>query len=645
MVRGSGADVGESEIHVASVSGCGIAVLLTVMVIGFAVQSRLRSDNIRRIFHFDELITLRYYTWAGVQPDGEIRRLRREADIEKLSRPGAREFLIGTYCAAGRWPEPNNHVIHSLLCNLSLAGLSVSRMSLRLPALLGAAVFAASMAGICWVAFRRTAPAVLAAAAAICLPYVVYYSQTARGYTWMMALCGLHGLLFLAVARRPDSIVYGTLCAGVAVASFMNVVNLIADWVVPVYATFIVFPGILIDKSEGAAGSRMRLIRRNLVIQMLAVAAVAAVFFIDRLPYVYSSARQYGLPFDGMHGFAQRVIEAVAVLFPTWGWQMAAAAGAMGAVYAWRWRALRGPVAMVLVSIGTSLAHFALTGRFAYERNWGFALPLVVIGWAALAQGLGNLWPSKTGRLISSGLISAAAAVLLLQAERVVLADVPLERFSTVVHNLGSCSQPATIALRNAGVTEPIELSIPEEWAVPADPLPERGRVAVCTLLKRSDDGAWRMRCGPTAGGETSGWLPGTWPAVACDQVQDEYRASVLHGEVVPDWPASEGTAALVFWYPPLEAVSVSPGPVTEPLAKWGGRYITIQQRYQAKLEIFGRLGCVLFPVEGSEEREAVRRIVSTLETTFGGMTRIVVPTENRNSAHKREAGRRDVRN
>lgn len=92
----------------------------------------------------------------------------------------------------------NNHVLNSLLMRLSVALFGASALSLRLPALLGAAIYIAS----CFVIVRRVSRStILQWSLLACLvfsPFVMDYLVAARGYSLAVAF------LMFAVAGPPS---------------------------------------------------------------------------------------------------------------------------------------------------------------------------------------------------------------------------------------------------------------------------------------------------------------------------------------------------------------------------------------------------------------------------------------------------------
>jgi hypothetical protein len=265
--------------------------------------------------------------------------LRRREDVERLEAPGLRELVLGTYCSVGRWTEPNNHVLNSFLINLTLPACRPAEAAVRIPALVAGVVFAALATCLCWRVFPARTATFLVAVVAFWHPYLLQYSKEARGYSWMLALQLFMILGFIRLARSPASLTWGVLTAGAAALMVINVVSTSLDWVLPAYLVMFVAAGSLAAQRAPNPGARPgTTLRKCLAVQAVAIGAVGLVFLMDRLPYVYSSARQYGVPFRDFGGFMAELRETAGFLFPTVGWQLFAAAGLLGLLLSFRHR-------------------------------------------------------------------------------------------------------------------------------------------------------------------------------------------------------------------------------------------------------------------------------------------------------------------
>jgi len=78
--------------------------------------------------------------------------------------------------------DANNHVLHTLLCHYSVHAFGASEFAMRLPGLLGAALFFATVFSLSRDLFERAWLRPLAAAALALNPFTLDYLSVARGY-------------------------------------------------------------------------------------------------------------------------------------------------------------------------------------------------------------------------------------------------------------------------------------------------------------------------------------------------------------------------------------------------------------------------------------------------------------------------------
>jgi len=82
----------------------------------------------------------------------------------------------------------NNHVLHTLLCRLSVQLLGLSELSLRLPSLLGGLLYLAFVYKLCRHLFRTPWTFLLAVAALTLNPFIMDFLSVARGYGMALGL-------------------------------------------------------------------------------------------------------------------------------------------------------------------------------------------------------------------------------------------------------------------------------------------------------------------------------------------------------------------------------------------------------------------------------------------------------------------------
>jgi hypothetical protein len=375
---------------------------------------RMAGAQMREPLTWDEMLNLENYSWATFQANGLPIHADRAEDMLPVQRPNAMQLIAGVYRAISVWREPNDHIVHSVLVNLSTALSPGGEAAVRFPAWAGALMFAAALAWLAWRSGHRLAwPLALLVGAS--WPYVHIYSLQARGYSWMLALQVVLLLLLAdALPRRPSSIVWGALCGLVAILSFSNMVNLIVDWLAPLYLALWLFP----PRIQEAAGSvwkelspeDLRAYRQNLFVQGIVLGFFVVLFFIHFLPYVLVSMQEFGIPAHGLD-FFPRLLDVLLYLFPNPVWGLVGAAGVVGWYLMWRDTRTRHLGAVCILTAVISLAHFVVARKLPYGRTCGYFLPLVTLGATHLAE-LGlrrvadRLQPIITGAaIIGAGLL------------------------------------------------------------------------------------------------------------------------------------------------------------------------------------------------------------------------------------------------
>jgi hypothetical protein len=570
-----------------------------VLILASAVYRAAQSDLVRPL-NEDELITLRYYTWAGVQPDGEPRELRRREDIERLGRPGLRDLALGAYCSFGRWAEPNNHIVNSGLMNLTLSLCHPREAAVRLPALLGAVLFALFAGGLCYWIFPARAAVPLVAVCAFWHPYILRYSQEARGYGWMLALQLFLIACFVRLLRSPGSLLWGFLTATVAIFSFMNVLTMSLYWVFPAYLVMLVI----------AIRAPDRALRINLTAQLAAVGMVGFVFLLDRLPFVVSSTQQYGVTFQGIGEYAARLRETADYLFPSVGWKLFAGAGLMGLLLSYRHPWGRMLLAMFAVSLLVSFAHVAAAHRFPYPRVYGYILPPILIGFGCLIQWVCDLIASRWLAGLAWAGCSLATLVLAAvgswgSAQDPAFAELAVAASKTDVPH------ESVYTVYDPGVSDSLELYLPPGWLGAGDKLPLGDDVSVC-LLGRTDGTNWDF------------W---DWPGTVKPWDTGRYRARLLPGRCESlDERCEEATNALVIWYPEFRSVAVNRRPIIEHADSCGVKYLAVESRYQAKLNVYSKVSEVIFISESAEDFQRALDGVRAAIRRFGGEARVFTP-------------------
>jgi hypothetical protein len=606
---------------------CHAAVVVLLVVFAWLW---LRSPDMRRPFELDEMITVQYYTWTGIDADGEARTFRHIDEYYETPRPGPFHLLMGTYCAMGRWPEPNNHILNSLLINFSTAAGPRDEFTARLPALLGGLAFAGLAYVYCGpvLGWRFAAP--LAFLWAWFVPYTIHYSQTARGYSWMVALLPLLLVCAAWLARRPASVGRGVACAAVAVVTLLNVVSMAVDWLLPVYAAL-----LLVKPSEAAPrddpegesdAAAVRAWRMNLLVQVLAVGGVGFMFFMSHLPNVFSSARQYGLPFSSSEEFFAVLGGIIHGLFPTAGWKLFAAAGAVGLLLLLASPRHRFLAILVGLVFAVNFAHFLAARRFPFERTTAHFLFVVMLGAAYLVEAVVRSAASPAGRAALAAGAAALTALLVYPSFELRLEDEAVPKRQILAQAAVPAAGRQTYLPFGWGVDYLLSLYGPRE--LNCTPVAVAGSdLQVClfpeldprhgwnTVVNAGRDGAavWNTR-----------YFAVPQPPLPEAQPYTLVRIVGKTHEFTDRTPAPD--KALVFWYPDLAQMGISAKPQFDHVNGFNVKYIPRHQRLQAKLDVYSILQCFILIAETPAEYDKVAGLVREGIRRFGGRAVVLIP-------------------
>jgi hypothetical protein len=581
-----------------------LSVIALLLLLGWL---RLTSPNMPRPLEVDELLTLKYYTWMGIQPSGEMQELKHADDLHALGPPGAWHLAMGGYCSMGRWPEPNNHIVNSLLMNVSTALAGRDEWAARLPALLGGLVFAGALYFLCGPILGWRAAAPLVAVWAWFLPHVIRYSQTARGYSWALALQVLSIILAYLLARRPRSVALGALGALTAVLSLMNLVNLAVDWWLPYYlALFLVRPhgpGSKEPPTEEAG-----VWRACVLAQALAVAGMTFLFFMSHLPSLYSAARQHGLEFHSAGEALRLGYEIFDGLFPDFGTKALALTGLAGLLALGGKRQDRFLTTLTLVFLGVNLLHYLLARKFPFVRSSGFFIPLLLLGAAYVAESTIRLYESALSRAAMFGVIGLLTAALAASNWQVSL----VSRGFTECLELAQHVEPAPGYRYHVPVRTGTEYVVsfygPREWR-PVEAVVPDSKLAV--VLLSSIQGA---------GEDRPGMFLARSHRLTC--ILGETQALPAAGPLPPN--------AWVFWYPDFALLGLDARDQDAYVRDSGCAFLRESKRYQIKLDVYAfLLGYVFLAGEGRDAGKSAEVVREGLRR-FGGRAVVFVPTETR---------------
>jgi hypothetical protein len=598
---------------------------LAILVVAVSMLHRLGSLHERPI-QTDELITVQNYTWVGIHPDGTRRDLRQIEDFENRGPVTLRRTLMGFYCALGRWSEPNNHVIHSGFTNLSLLLPIDTLTAARLPALGAVVLFAVACCMLCIMSGLDLAVPVVSFLA-VWHPYCFEFSQVSRGYAAMLLLSVMFIILLHKLSFEPSSKWLGVSIAVVGCATFMNVVNMSIDWVLPVLLVGMFFPKHLLG-AQFCSVQRDQW-RATLFWVLAVIGCVGLVFLVDRLPYVYSSAQQYGVAFSGLSELSAYFAAASRMYVPSFAWALVVALGCVAAIPIARESRVRAVAVPWIIALVFASVHYLFARKLPYVRNWGFLLPLVFFGYGFSVDRLVKAVPARMGK----SLVFLGALLLVFWAASSDLPPRPADhQFRVLAEYLKQNqfeSNCPKLLLRGTGVAEPLSLFV-SDVASPGEVV-DVAELEFLAIEKKSlgftSQGSNRIR----AFSGLSHWNNGNVVELG------PYRIYHLKCQRLDEHDWDGDTVAVGVWFPSFESVSLSPHRVVEELNGRGLHFVALDQRYQAKMDVYGRIWAVLVDMCSEEERTAQRvkdyRELQALRDSFGGTIALLVPADDPNDA------------
>jgi len=187
--------------------------------------------------------------------------------------------------------DANNHVLHTLLCRLSVQLLGLSELTMRLPSLAGGLLYLAFVYKLCRLLFVNFWTFLLAMAALTLNPFLMDYLSAARGYG--MALGFLTAALYLVLrffddgpeAANPNRATVAAVLLGLAISA-----NLV--FLFPAIAVAITITPLRIIGAPARAWSRILLWAIGRF--WLPLAAPAVLFLAMPLAHAKKDAFYYG---------------------------------------------------------------------------------------------------------------------------------------------------------------------------------------------------------------------------------------------------------------------------------------------------------------------------------------------------------------
>src|SRR5262249_29580868 len=130
-----------------------VAIALTLWLF----VDRMAGAQMRQPLPWDEMLNLEKYSWGTFQTHRPPTHTDPAEGMPPLQRPNGMQLVAGLYRAISVWREPNDHIVHSVLVNLSTALFPGGEAAVRFPAWAGALLFAAALAWLAWRSGHRLA--------------------------------------------------------------------------------------------------------------------------------------------------------------------------------------------------------------------------------------------------------------------------------------------------------------------------------------------------------------------------------------------------------------------------------------------------------------------------------------------------------
>jgi hypothetical protein len=423
----------------------------------------------------------------------------------------------------------------------------------------------------------------------------------------MLALQVLMILLAYRMARTARSVLLGALCTLAAVLSLMNVVSMAIDWLVPYYAALWLsrpeLPGV--DDSPPIAQADWR---RYVLVQALATAGMAFVFFISHLPSLYSSAQLYGAAFHSPGQFLRLAWDVFAELFPDFGPKALAAAGVVGLVALGVSRRHKFLTGLVVLLVTVNFLHYLLSRKLPYGRAAGHFIPVVLLGAAYLVEWTLRLFESA----LSKALIFGALALL----------------------SLGLAASSWDLSLENEELSEYLALARRAKLAPGAS----------CYVSVRTETDYVFSHYRPAGWKRVDVVYPGM-EVVVLHFSRDPRRAGAVVGVPKVKGYSLEcysgetrllpggGTvppSAWVIWYPDLTLLGIDASEQDAYVRDSGCWALHQFARYQIKFDVYSNRQCYIFTPGEDPECPGITVVVREGLRRFGGRAVVFVPSDTR---------------
>lgn len=589
---------------------------LAFIIYLYFVQNQYK-ENFARPLETDEIITIKYYTCAGIQNSGEQNKLNNINDFQSLNKPDLRTLILGAFCSFGRWAEPNNHIINSALLNIFFYFRDYSETTVRYSSFLGLVLFAFLFTIYLNKNLNFGYFATLISILMIILnPFLLRYSVTARGYIWMLVLQSVMLVSSSHIIKKPFSIKWISIFLISSVLTIFNIISMLIFWVLPFFVSLYFYSGYKDLDCKSIC------LKKSIIIQFLILLSIIIVFFVDRLPFVYSSSNQYGYNFNNIYELFNIIKNNFSFYFPIIGLKLSVIISIIGYLVNYKNKEMKFTrLLMVSVIILTSF-YTLFSKKIGYERVYGFMLPMLIIGIASVIDGIGKRKIKIHFKVLFYLFIIIMTFFAFKHAVFYKIRDFESEQMSYNIKCLNKDGDVYTIISDN--IPETIDFYFPKNWKIDFN-MQEGKDVQIGLVTKKNNKSKWDM-------GIKVDYKDSICGKIFKDTIlkSDNYTAIIAKGKTVKitDSLTLDNPKVLFFWQPSFDYVNISSEKIEKYLNEYKIKYLLLNKRYMAKLHIYNKLNyVVLFSID-NETYEKIHNIVIDGLSKFGGNATLFIQTE-----------------
>jgi hypothetical protein len=349
---------------------------------------------------------------------------------------------------------------------------------------------------------------------------------------------------------------------------------------------------------------------------------------MSHLPSIYSSARQYGLPFASAAEFFTLWGTVLDYWFPTPAWKVFGVLGGVGWVLLVAGRRYPFWAALAVLVLAINLAHFLLARKLPYERATGHFLPLALLGAAYLVELAVRAAGPPRQRVLLWAAFAGATLFLIVPSAQQSLEDRCLSACLQLAHRARPAPELPTYLPYGFGKDFLPGMYGPRDWRC-LDVVPAGIDLQVCLFAEYRKPIGYNpvVACGKK---KVQVWRTFAWESRNHGADAWPYDLIRIVGKTRPfSEQAAPPQRALVFWYLDPTRLGLSAQRQLEYVNGFDVKYIVRHTRHQAKLDIYSIPECFLFIAESEAEYRTVAEVVGEGLRRFGGNAVVFVPTRD----------------